>query len=197
MKDRLNTLETLVSSILTGNATIQQGAAVAAADDQVSARKDELGTPSTGQFATPTSSSSGRDKGDAPLHPETPHLQETADGQMNYIDAGHWQSILDDIKEVREHLSGSDIAMPQSQADIHLDNVEPDASFTFQTGSTTALEDILSSLPPQPICDKLLSWYFQSRFLVQGELRMLEASRSYGTNQYFKVSFILESFSKK
>jgi hypothetical protein len=196
MKDRLNTLETLVSSILTGNATFQQGAA-AAAGDQISARKDESDTPSTGQFATPTSSSSGRDKGDTCLDPETPHLQETADGQMNYIDAGHWQSILDDIKEVREHLSGSNLAMPQSQSDIHLDNVEPDASFTFQTGSTTALEDILSSLPPQPICDKLLSWYFQSRFLVQGELRCSKLARNYGTNQFSKASFIPKSFSKK
>ena len=39
------------------------------------------------------------------LTPESPHRQETTDGQVNYIDRGHWLSILDDIKEVREHLA--------------------------------------------------------------------------------------------
>ncbi|SPO01772.1 uncharacterized protein DNG_04445 [Cephalotrichum gorgonifer] len=108
--------------------------------------------------------------GDDALTPETPHLQETFDGQVNYIDPSHWMSILEDIKEVREHLSGQVPTQPMSHHDtrFNLDHEVTDPSFLPNSVQDVSLDEILSSLPSQPICDMLLSWYFNSRYMVLG-----------------------------
>jgi len=50
-----------------------------------------------------------------------------------------------------------------------VDRVVSDASFLFTSDHNLSLDEILPSLPSQPICDMLLSWYFNSRFMVLGK----------------------------
>jgi hypothetical protein len=96
-------------------------------------------------------------------------MHETGDGQVHYIDRNHWLSILEDIKEVREHLSGSSHPSPYDGGSQEHDRIEPDASFLFGANPNVDISDILTSLPPQPVCDRLLSFYFSTRFLVGGK----------------------------
>jgi hypothetical protein len=169
LKDRLSTLENLVSSVLSGEAVIQSGLL-----NEIELPEQSSGTiapsaeqynRSTKQSSTFSSSSGGEDA----LTPETPHIQEVGDGQVNYIDPSHWLSILDDIKEVREHLSISDQPIPRNGTSFDGDRVVSDASFLFSSDQNPSLREILKSLPSQPICDMLLSWYFNSRFMVLGK----------------------------
>jgi hypothetical protein len=169
VKDRLNTLENLVSSLLSGNAVIQSGLLT---ENELNTEDDENISSSVEQYNGPMkhgSALSNSSGGEDALTQETPHLQETGDGRVNYIDPGHWLSILDDIKEVREHLSVTDQPSSQSKTGFDVDRAVPDAGFLFSPDQNSSLDEILSSLPPQPICDMLLSWYFNSRFMVLGK----------------------------
>ncbi|OTB10589.1 hypothetical protein K445DRAFT_386538 [Daldinia sp. EC12] len=159
LKDRLNALESLVSSLLTGDAVVRPG--TISRGEPTTRSVESVASPAR-YYNTPSSV-----REDA-LTPESLHLQETADGQVNYIDPNHWQSILDDIKEVREHLSASDEPVPRHEKGAVADRVVLDASFLLNSDRIPNLDEILSSLPPQPICDMLLSWYFSSRFMVLG-----------------------------
>jgi hypothetical protein len=75
-------------------------------------------------------------------------------GQLNYIDSSHWRSILNDIKEVREQLS------IQDEPDIE---VQPEVDLVFGPQPTS---DILQSLPSRPVCDGLLSQYFNATYMI-------------------------------
>lgn len=91
------------------------------------------------------------------------------DGQMTYVDSNHWLSILDDIKEVREQLSLSDIHIQENPFD---DALGPDneVDLMFSPMPSHNLREILQSLPPRPVCDSLLSQYFNLTYMVIREL---------------------------
>jgi hypothetical protein len=74
--------------------------------------------------------------------------------QLNYVDSSHWRSILNDIKEVREQLS------IQDEPDME---VQPEVDLVFGPQSAS---DILQSLPSRPVCDGLLSQYFNARYMI-------------------------------
>ncbi|KAH8161483.1 hypothetical protein CIB48_g6760 [Xylaria polymorpha] len=167
LQDRLNTLENLISSFVSGDTIVRARANL---EKELDLDRSETGSPSSEQRNKPfqlDSDSSSHDRvEDAPTL-ETPHLQEAGDGQVNYIDPSHWQSILEDIKEVREHL-----AIP-NQPLLHSDpgrgtRVLADASHLFGSIPHTTFIEILGSLPPQPTCDKLVSWYFSTQVFISG-----------------------------
>ena len=106
------------------------------------------------------------------LTPATPHLQESDDGQVNYIDPSHWQSILEDIREVREHLSPTQTVSSEHKTQRPNELQGSDASFLFGAEQDATLDEVLSFLPEQPICDMLLSWYFSTSFMTLGEIQM-------------------------
>lgn len=197
LKDRLNTLENLVSSFLSGDAAIRpevptpSGSATGRGEIVVSTG-GENGSVKQG------SSLSGTSGGEDALTPETPHLQETVDGQVNYIDPSHWLSILDDIKEVREHLSLSSQPASQTEAGSDANRGVSDA-FILGSGEDPRLDEVLSSLPSQPTCDMLLSWYFNSRFMVLGKLESTQQWPYQLTNTHLpaKLSYIRSSFKMK
>ncbi|KAH8692102.1 fungal-specific transcription factor domain-containing protein [Talaromyces proteolyticus] len=80
--------------------------------------------------------------------------------QRGHLDSTHWLSILDDIKEVRQHLSQSEIYTPEEN---DIDN-EQELDLVLGPTELSRIQDIIHSLPPRPICDKLLSQYFNSTF---------------------------------
>lgn len=188
LKDRLNTLENLVSSFLSGDAVVQRE--LPTPSDSAAQYGENIAT-SAGRnngSGKQSSSLSGRSKGEDVLTPETPHLQETVDGQVNYIDPGHWLSILDDIKEVREHLSLSGQQVPQAEAEPAANRGVPDA-FILGSGDNPRPDEILSSLPSQPTCDMLLSWYFNSRFMVLGKLGVPNSAHASSLTYTFRRSY--------
>ncbi|KAK9235108.1 fungal-specific transcription factor domain-containing protein [Lipomyces kononenkoae] len=83
--------------------------------------------------------------------------------QRNHqIDSTHWLSVLNDIKEVREQLSQSDIFTPEEN-DMHN---EPEEDLLLKSTGSPDIQDIIQSLPPRPICDRMLSNYFNSSFTL-------------------------------
>jgi len=106
------------------------------------------------------------------LNPEMPRIRQTHDGHLNYVDSSHWLSVLEDIREVREHLSPEGGILSQDMPRASGASWEPDppeVGSVLGLEASTTMEDILASLPPRPICDRLLSHYFNSRFQVLGE----------------------------
>lgn len=87
------------------------------------------------------------------------------------MDASHWESILEDIREVREHLSPANTT--PSYGETRGESIDapgqPDAGFLFGTAADTSIEQIIAILPAQPICDMLLSWFFNARFMNLGK----------------------------
>jgi hypothetical protein len=181
LKDRLNNLENLVSSFLSGDAVIQQpglrtesepAAAAAAAPEAGS----EIITYSAIHYSRHKKQNSilGNPSGaDNAFAPETLHRQDTGDGQINFVDPTHWLSILDDIKEVREHLSLP--TQPVLQYDTNASGrcVALGSRILDNANPNDGVEEILSSLPSQPVCDMLLSYYFNSRFMILGKVTEL------------------------
>ena len=95
-------------------------------------------------------------------------------GQVNYVDSSHWVSILHDIKEVREQLS---LPNTQVQEDPSFGDVgqQPEADLVFGPPLHLTISEILQSLPPRPVCDSLLSQYFNAQYTL---LRMCPRSRA-------------------
>lgn len=141
--DRLDTLESLVSSFISKEKT-----------SQIQESKPK------GVSASPSNA----------LTPDTPRLQTAENGQVNYIDPSHWRAILEDIREVRDHLSPSKSTPSNPFENSAAQTRESDASFVFGSRTNINLDDILSALPSQPICGMMLSWYFEMQYMVLGEL---------------------------
>ncbi|KAI1422017.1 hypothetical protein F5Y12DRAFT_787100 [Xylaria sp. FL1777] len=168
LQDRLNTLENLIASFVSGDTIVRSKATF---DEDLNQDYSETASPSiklSSKTIRSDSDSTSQDKAEAALTPETPHLQEAGDGQVNYIDPSHWQSILEDIKEVREHLAiPSQPPLQSDPADV-THRVLADAGYTFGSIPYITFIDIIGSLPPQPVCDKLVSWYFSTQTFFSG-----------------------------
>jgi hypothetical protein len=175
VKDRLNNLERLISSLLSGQASTKavsiSTSSIAGSNDVGEQMLVNTGCPEQVSQISTT---------EATVH-ESPHLSEAGDGRVDYIDRNHWLSILDDINEVREHLSTASVSTPvpstlssASASSVapgrqlrvseprHLSQVHGNDSFTG------TLDAILRTLPTRPICDMLISSYFNSRWMVLG-----------------------------
>ncbi|KAK8107275.1 uncharacterized protein PG998_009288 [Apiospora kogelbergensis] len=178
MRDRLNALESLVSSFLAGEAPLQTSPSAVSENNSTGSEGLPMpvntvrstNAPLVAEHGEPPAShvSISRSSKDAPPSPETPNLQKTSDGQVNYIDPSHWLSILDDIKEVREHLSVPNQSRGHSGMALDANHMTPDATFLSLPTQTLSLNDALSALPTRSTCDRLVSWYFNARFMVLG-----------------------------
>ena len=171
MKDRLNRLEHLVSSFINKDTAIP----ITPYSESSNSSQDLSGAPAQqpARRHSPASSNLSKDYQSELLTPESPHLQETDDGQVNYIDRSHWMSILDDIKEVREHIDGTSRSTMQEPAQPEFKEGSSDASYLFSSSQTPTLGDILATLPSRSICDMILSSYFNSTFMVLGKQSIL------------------------
>jgi hypothetical protein len=144
-RDRLQNLENSVLQLLqsgvTGKLKEQQMGAPSGTTDPL---------PAGSTVITPT------------VEQGTLHIQG---GQMNYVDSSHWLSILRDIQESRERLSLSDI---QDEEDRSTDGIAPSPEVDLVLGQVQPLEvcEIIRSLPPRPVCDSLISQYFNSQYMI-------------------------------
>jgi hypothetical protein len=84
-------------------------------------------------------------------------------GQMNFVDSSHWLSILHDIKELRESLNNSQV---QGNESIGILSPEPETDLVFGALQLPTLREIIWSLPSRPVCDSLLSQYFNMQYFI-------------------------------
>lgn len=76
-------------------------------------------------------------------------------------------SILQEIKCVRESLPSEESSAPDETP--HLDDgPDFDLNLNMGPGNRFSISDALTYLPVQPVCDMLLSKYFNSRYMVLG-----------------------------
>lgn len=105
------------------------------------------------------------------------HLQEKVmpstfrahQGKTSHVDSNHWASILEDIKEVRESLSAVD-PFSLSEPTNDSGNGQSDVSLAPGAEARLNIKDILTSLPTRPICDMLVSRYFNAPYMVLGRI---------------------------
>lgn len=146
LRDKLNKLEGLVSSLL-GKQTEANGAQLAAIPNGPrSSSADHMTTHST-----PTTTGSS-------VLTESPRPVADQNGLTCYVDASHWQSVLEELKEVRENLVSDEL--PQTAEP----NVSAPSLPMLVDATNVEIEDILADLPLQPVCNALLSAYFTSSY---------------------------------
>ncbi|TVY29882.1 Equisetin cluster transcription factor [Lachnellula hyalina] len=99
-------------------------------------------------------------------------------GQTNYVDSSHWLSILHDIKEVREQLA---LSSTQEQEDDSFDRIgpQPEADLVFGLQQPLNIIEIIRSLPSRPVCDSLLSQYFNSQYMIIPIVHPLKFQKEY------------------
>lgn len=174
LTDRLKSLEALVSSLASQDFVVQERSRAdgSATDDRgASAMPSEgVGLPSEASHSNDSRFDQSKDQDG--LGPEAPRIRQTYDGAVSYVDSNHWLSVLEDIREVREHLSPEGNFLQQkapANNGAHWESGLPEVSSVLGLNAGSAsLDEILTSLPPRPICDRLLSHYFNSRYLVLG-----------------------------
>ncbi|KXG53681.1 Transcription factor [Penicillium griseofulvum] len=115
------------------------------------------------------------------------HLQEKAmpdtlhtHGKTSHVDSSHWVSILEDIKEVRESLSTVDPFSLLEPTSDDRTSENPDLSLALGSEHGLKIKDILVSLPTRPICDMLVSRYFNARYMVLGIVHSGKFQDEYG-----------------
>ncbi|UKZ61065.1 uncharacterized protein TrAtP1_002337 [Trichoderma atroviride] len=193
IQERLDKLESLLSSMVSTAsppAPVDFGAALGAGHHGKSAAGSGSGSSTSkvstsyekyelSVMSTSMSMSAQNSQEDPILPPELPHRHESGDGQVVYVDPSHWMAILDEIKEVREHLSASDHPLLQEQSQHKSHPPEEEVSFLYGASPATNMEDILTDLPPRQTCDSLISQYFNSQFMASGILHPAKFQKEY------------------
>ncbi|KAL6857356.1 hypothetical protein J3F83DRAFT_751376 [Trichoderma novae-zelandiae] len=185
IQERLDNLEMMLSSIASNPAASGIGigmgmgskAGKQAAPDSNNNNNNRVSASFPQHRAAATSPQTRQD--DLTLPPEQPHRHESGNGQVSYIEPSHWRAILDEIKEVREHLSVFDRPLLQDEPERKSFVPEEGAGYLFGTFPAVELEDVISSLPERPVCDALVSQYFNSRFMVLGILHPVKFQKEY------------------
>ncbi|KAK1761707.1 hypothetical protein QBC33DRAFT_614721 [Phialemonium atrogriseum] len=178
--DRLKNLEDFVSSFLVDDVAVQPQTQT---NPGIASGNQRVTPAPPGWLSSALDLGSGcsvQSSQDETISIETPRVLESRDGQVNYVDPSHWLSILEDIKEIREHLTPSDSSILHDGLGNGGSPLwEPEASFLFGFNQNPSLHEILASLPPQPVCDRLLSHYFGSRFMVLGIVHPTKFQKEY------------------
>ncbi|KAF3028370.1 hypothetical protein E8E15_003643 [Penicillium rubens] len=100
------------------------------------------------------------------LQKAVPSTTKAHHGKASHVESSHWVSILEDIKEVRESLSAVDpfsLGEPTSDGG----SGQPDVSLALEPETRLEIKDILASLPARPICDMLVSRYFNAPYMFR------------------------------
>ncbi|CAI7663727.1 unnamed protein product [Penicillium glandicola] len=168
LTDRLKRLEDAIQSFVGGEDVPQTNPQPQSGSYTVNESGSLPGTHGGSVAPARLATSNGPPTGDQYLqqkpNPDTLHASHA---KTSHVDSSHWASILEDIKEVRESLSAVD---PFSLSEPTSDGGSGQLDVSLSVGPETRLniKDILVSLPTRPICDMLVSRYFNARYMVLG-----------------------------
>ena len=118
--------------------------------------------------AAPVSGSrDGLDSIDSPVPSDHGSIRLDASGKATYVGSAHWAAVLDSIAELREHLPDVPESPPDPDPEAALfgegASHEP-GPYLFHLGvhQHVTREEILSSIQPRPVTDRLVSTYLNS-----------------------------------
>jgi hypothetical protein len=148
VQDRIRHLEQMVVTLMNSQADLL-----------------ERGAPSTERSSSSATTPGGpiRDGGfthspaPSPGNQIDPSVPEASRGkftkakdQVNFVGSDHWEAILEDISELKIDLENTDTS--------EMVDFRPQILFGVNNHATSS--EIMSSVPPRPICDKLLACWF-------------------------------------
>jgi hypothetical protein len=166
LKEKLKNLEEVVSSLLAQQSAPYAGGSRSGENTQSG---EEHLHPSLRQASSATAfstfSGASAAKEDV-IDKESPRALMGEDGQVHYVNASHWLSVLEEIKEVRETLPVDEGAIVH--ADLVKSDLTPDIGFPFTQTEALDIDEILASLPPPATCHTLLSAFFNAGHAVPG-----------------------------
>lgn len=80
---------------------------------------------------------------------------------VSYVSGAHWAAILEGIGELKDHLEEEEMQnIPQADETPELDIPGPQLLYGCPKHLTK--EELLDSVPPRPVTDRLVSYYFNS-----------------------------------
>ncbi|KAK4862539.1 hypothetical protein LT330_002672 [Penicillium expansum] len=171
LSDRLKRLEDTIQSFVQGeNVSHTASQPHSEVAHTINESKSSSGAHGVSAAATGLAASNGLRTGDQNLQDKEVRSTSNAHhGKNSHVDSSHWVSILEDIKEVRESLSTVDpfsLSEPTSEGG----SGQSDVSLPIGPEAKLDIKDILVSLPTRPICDMLVSRYFNAPYMVLGIL---------------------------
>lgn len=158
VQDRVLELEQMVRTLLENQRNQDQGVPSA----EISPSAPSPTGPAQDDAFTQSSAPSPQDQ----MNPNVPEASlgkfTKTKGQVNFVGSEHWESILDDITQLKIDMETPDAS--------EVPDFKPQILFGITPASRS---EIMSSIPPRPICDILISRWFRtmdlapSRYTVQ------------------------------
>ncbi|KAI0117827.1 fungal-specific transcription factor domain-containing protein [Nemania sp. FL0031] len=87
---------------------------------------------------------------------------QSSDTGANYVNSEHWAAILDGIAELKEYFDKEKTERHVQLISHIIPNDPPGPQLLFGCSRPPEIGDILASVPPRPVVDRLVSQYFNS-----------------------------------
>ncbi|KAJ9313016.1 transcriptional regulator family: Fungal Specific TF [Paecilomyces variotii] len=149
LQDRLRKVEDMVSELARQNRLSQETTIIS---------RNEIGENLKASYASP---SSVKVPGCATTSPRVRNaLRPPREEHKVTLQPSPWLSIVDEIKEIREQLAVTPSSIPEETLD------REDVDLVLGAAHLPTIAEIVGSLPPRPVCDTLVSYYFGSKYMV-------------------------------
>jgi hypothetical protein len=98
----------------------------------------------------------------------------------SYVGSSHWAAIFDSITELRSHFSQEEDALGQpSKLTLLLAKV-PRPRLLYGALTCETPMSIMECVPPRPVCDRLISRYFNMLYIAPGMfMSLIQCTRDY------------------
>jgi hypothetical protein len=147
VQDRVRQLEDMVMTLLNSQTILDQ--------DVPTAEKSPSTTSPAGPIKDGGFTQSAAPSPDNQMDPNVPEASlgkfTRARDQVNFVGSEHWEAILEDIAELKIDLETPDTS--------EIVDFKPQILFGINHASRS---EIMSSIPPRPICDMLISRWFRT-----------------------------------
>ena len=147
LKEKLHKLESLVSSLVSKQKVTDENRIL---PDYHESKIPIHGTPKSETSPLDTTSSK-----------ESPRPIVTGNGNTSYVDASHWQSVLEELREVRESICEAPSISGTGSNRSALSSLP-----MFSDNQPATMEELLADLPTQAVCSGLLSHFFNTPYSV-------------------------------
>lgn len=149
MQDRLRKVEAMVTELARQNKPVQEPTSLSRKDNTVTLG---LNHGSSSPSKVPDRLTAASQVPDTFQHFKQEHKVT--------FQSSPWLSIVDEIKEIREQLAVTPSSIPEESFD------HEDVDLVLGPAHLPTIAEIVSSLPPRPMCDTLVAHYFGSKFMV-------------------------------
>jgi len=157
--DRVRQLEDMVKKLLNGQTILDQDVHTAEKSPSASSLTDPIKDDGFAQSSAPSlyiqRDSNAPREPSVPRDPNVPKASlgkfTSARNQVSFVGSEHWEAILEDITELKIDLETPDTS--------EMLDFKPQILFGLNRASRS---EIMSSIPPKPVCDMLISRWFRT-----------------------------------